>query len=93
MEDANALRQQIKALMVENLMLQVTADEIRDDQLLFGPGSLGLDSVDALQLVVALDKTFGLKIPDPAAAREILRSVNTIVDAVRRETPQSTEPQ
>lgn len=68
--------------MVENLMLQVTAEEIKDDQLLFGPGSLGLDSVDALQLVVALDKNFGLKIPTPAAAKEILQSVSTIAAAV-----------
>ena len=69
--------------MVENLMLQITADEITDDKLLFGPEGLGLDSVDALQLVVALDKNFGLKIPDPAAAKEILVSVNTIAAAVQ----------
>ena len=84
MEDANALKQRIKAMMVENLMLQVTAAEIGDEQALFGPGSLGLDSVDALQLVVALDKNFGLKIPDPGVAKEILQSVNTIADAVLR---------
>ena len=66
-----ALKEKIKSLMVENLMLQITAAEIKDDQLLFGPGSLGLDSVDALQLVVALDKNFGLKIPTPAVAKEI----------------------
>jgi len=83
MEDTSSLREQIKTMMVENLMLQVTAAEIGDDQLLFGPGSLGLDSVDALQLVVALDKNFGLKIPDPAAAKKILQSVNTIAEAVR----------
>jgi len=69
MDDANKLKERIKSMMVENLMLQVTATDIADDQPLFGPGSLGLDSVDALQLVVALDKNFGLKIPDPAAAR------------------------
>jgi len=80
----NALREQIKSLMVENLMLQVTAAEIGDDQPLFGPGSLGLDSVDALQLVVALDKNFGLKVPDPAAAKQILQSVNTIAAAVEK---------
>jgi len=84
MEDATALKQQIKAMMVENLMLKLTAEEIGDDQPLFGAGSLGLDSVDALQLVVALDKTFGLKIADPAAAKQILQSVNTIADAVRQ---------
>ena len=78
------LKNRIKVLMVENLMLQVSAADLKDDQLLFGPGSLGLDSVDALQLVVALDKNFGLKIPDPAAAREILQNVNTIVAAVQK---------
>jgi acyl carrier protein len=82
MEDANALKDKIKAMMVENLMLQVTAAEIGDSLPLFGPGSLGLDSVDALQLVVALDKNFGLKIPDPAAAKAILQSVNSIAEAV-----------
>jgi len=83
MEDANTLKSRIKDMMVENLMLQVSPAEIGDEQPLFGPGSLGLDSVDALQLVVALDKTFGLKIPDPAAARQILQNVNSIVQAVQ----------
>lgn len=76
------LKPRIKQLLVENLMLQISADEIGDEQPLFGAGGLGLDSVDALQLVVALDKAFGLKIPDPAAAKQILQSVNTIAAAV-----------
>ena len=84
MDDPNALKQKIKELMVENLMLQVTTAEIGDELPLFGPGSLGLDSVDALQLVVALDKNFGLKIRDPEAAREILKNVNTITQAVQQ---------
>ncbi|HZR21689.1 MAG TPA: acyl carrier protein [Verrucomicrobiae bacterium] len=84
MDDPNALKQRIKELMVENLMLQVTTAEIGDELPLFGPGGLGLDSVDALQLVVALDKHFGLKIRDPEAAREILRNVNTIAQAVQQ---------
>jgi len=84
MEDVNALKERIKKMLVENLMLQVSAEEIGDEQPLFGPASLGLDSVDALQLVVALDKNFGLKIADPAAAREVLQNVNTIVAAVER---------
>ena len=76
------LKQRIKLMMVENLMLQMAADDIADDKPLFGPEGLGLDSVDALQLVVALDKNFGLKIPDPAAAKQVLESVNTIAAAV-----------
>ena len=84
MDDPNALKQKIKELMVENLMLQITTAEIGDELPLFGPGGLGLDSVDALQLVVALDKNFGLKIREPEAAREILRNVNTIAQAVQQ---------
>jgi len=82
MNNPTELKAEIKRMMVENLMLQSGADQITDDQPLFGPDSLGLDSVDALQLVVALDKNYGLKIPDPEAARTILRSVDTIAAAV-----------
>ena len=84
MVNTATLKQDIKQLMVDNLMLQITADEIGDAQTLFGPGSLGLDSVDALQLVVALDKKFGLKIPNPEAARAILQSVASMTAAVAR---------
>jgi acyl carrier protein len=78
------MKERIKALIIENLMLQVRPAEIGDDLPLFGPGGLGLDSVDALQLVLALDKHFGLKIGSPEEAREILRNVNTIAEAVRQ---------
>ena len=82
MDKTSTLKQAIKQIMVENLMLQVGADAIADDQQLFGPASLGLDSVDALQLVVALDKHFGLKIPDPETARNVLQTVDSIARAV-----------
>jgi acyl carrier protein len=75
---------QIKTMLVENLMLQTPAEEIGDDLPLFGPGGLGLDSVDALQLVVALEKNYGLKISDTAAAKGILQSVNTIFAAIEK---------
>lgn len=82
--DTAALKQDIKRLMVENLMLQVRPEEIGDTQPLFGPGSVGLDSVDALQLVVALDKAYGLKIADSDAARRILHCVDTMAAAVEQ---------
>lgn len=94
-EQNTGLRRQLKELMVENLMLQVTAENIGDQQPLFGPGGLGLDSVDALQLVVALDKHFGLKITDQAVAQQMLASVDTIVAAIeahRRQNPQAGTP-
>jgi len=82
MDNTTTIKQDVRRLMVENLMLQISPEEIGDDQPLFGPGSVGLDSVDALQLVVALDKTYGLKIADPEAARRILQNVNAIVAAI-----------
>ena len=84
MNNPAELKTQIKHLLVENLMLQSQAEEIADDLPLFGPGSLGLDSVDALQLVVALDKNYGFKIPNPEAAKKVLQSVNTIVAALEQ---------
>ncbi|CAN5776660.1 phosphopantetheine-binding protein [soil metagenome] len=82
MADLSELKMQIKQVMVEELMLPQSADEIADDAPIFSPQGLGLDSVDALQLVVAIEKRFGLKMADAAAARETLRSVNTIAEAV-----------
>lgn len=87
MENRDELRRRIKAMMVENLMLQVTAEEIGDQQPLFGPGSLGLDSVDALQLVVALEKNFGLKLADQGIARQVLQSVDAMADAIQHGPP------
>lgn len=80
---SSELNLEIKKMLVENLMLQVSAEEIGDDQPLFGAGSLGLDSVDALQLVVALEKNYGVKISDPQAARKTLQTVNNIVETVQ----------
>jgi len=82
MNDSTELKRQIKLMLVENLMLKISPAEIADDQPLFGPGSLGLDSVDALQLVVALDKNYGLKLSDTEVARKTMQTVNTIAAAI-----------
>jgi len=89
MSDSSELKAQVKRMLVENLMLQVTPEQIGDDQPLFGPGGLGLDSVDALQLVVALEKNYGLKIPDPELARTIMKDVNSIAAAVAMHCPKA----
>ena len=81
MPDAEELKAQIREMLIQNLMLQVSAEEITDATPLFGEG-LGLDSVDALQIVVALDKQFGLKIKDPEVAKQVLQNVNTIAAAL-----------
>ena len=84
MSTTNELKAQIKSMLVENLMLQIAPDTIGDDLPLFGPNGLGLDSVDALQLVVALDKNYGLKISDSQAAKGILQDVNSIAAAIEK---------
>ncbi|MCB1275047.1 phosphopantetheine-binding protein [Prosthecobacter sp.] len=75
-------RQRLKELMISELMLDMTADEIGDDTPLFGPAGIGLDSVDALQLVVMIEKHFGFKMADQDQAKRILQSVNTIAEAL-----------
>ena len=87
MNTSTELKDQIKQLLVQNLMLQITAEEIGDDQPLFGPNSLGLDSVDALQLVVALDKNYGLKLSDAEVARKEMQNVNTLAAAIQKLQP------
>ena len=86
------LRTQIKEMLVKSLMLQTTADQIGNDLPLFGPGSLGLDSIDALELVVSMEKTFGVGVPNSEVAAKALRTVNTIHDYIleKRAAPQST---
>jgi acyl carrier protein len=76
------LRTQIKEMLVKNLMLQTTADQIGNDLPLFGPGGLGLDSIDALELVVSMEKTFGVGVPNSEVAAKALRTVDTIHDYI-----------
>jgi acyl carrier protein len=87
MADEN-LRDAIKTMMVESLMLKVTKDEIRNDMPLFGPEGLGLDSIDALELVVGLEKHFGVKVPNSEAAKQALASVNALHDYVIANRPE-----
>jgi acyl carrier protein len=76
------LRARIKEMMVKTLMLQITADQIADDAPLFGPDGIGLDSIDALELAVGLEKNFGVSVPNAEVAAQVLRSVNSIHDYI-----------
>jgi acyl carrier protein len=72
------IRSELKELLVVNLALEdITPEEIEDDGALFGEG-LGLDSLDAVEIVVLIQRNYGLEIIDEEQARELFQSVNTL---------------
>ncbi|MBK8254262.1 MAG: acyl carrier protein [Polyangiaceae bacterium] len=71
----------VRTLLVERLHVERDPDSIDPDTPLFGTG-LGLDSVDAVEMVVSLEDTFGLKLPDDALGRRVMRTVGKLVDLV-----------
>lgn len=75
-------RQRLKELLIAELMLDLKATDIGDDTPLFGPSGVGLDSVDALQLVVMLEKHYGFKMADQEQAKQVLQSVDSIAQTV-----------
>ncbi len=69
------LKKELKEKIIEQLNLEdITVAEIADDDPLFGDG-LGLDSIDALELIVMLDKDYGIRLSDPKEGRKIFESV------------------
>lgn len=79
------LNRRIKEMLVSSLMLKISPDEIADGTLLFSPEGLALDSIDALELAVALEKHFGVATPSAEVARAAFASVRTIADYIAAE--------
>jgi acyl carrier protein len=77
----NGLHLRIKEVIVRSLRLQMSPAEIADDVTLFGEG-LGLDSIDALELVLEIERTFGVAVGDEETAKRVLRSVNSIAEFI-----------
>ena len=72
----------VKQMIIDSLRIEgMSADEIETDAPLFGEG-LGLDSIDALQLVVAMEKEFGVVVPDAATGSKVFASVRTMADYI-----------
>jgi len=76
------LKTQLKKQIVEFLnLMQVKPEDIKDDEPLFGEG-LGLDSIDSIELIVLLNREYGIDIKDPKEGRKVLVDVNTMVDYI-----------
>ena len=76
------IRERLKVLLIEQLSLEdITPEEIGDDMQLFGEG-LGLDSLDAVEIVVLLQRNFNLEVKDLEKSREVFTSVNTLAEYI-----------
>ncbi len=83
------LKLQIKQALVTSLRLTIEPTEIADDIPLFGEG-LGLDSIDALELVLEIERTFGVTIGDQELGKRVLQSVDSIAAFIEASRTSST---
>jgi acyl carrier protein len=82
LSDHGELKRRLKEAMIERLKFEdMTPEDIGDDEPLF-EGGLGLDSIDALEIVVMLESEFGVKIKNESSARESFRSISTLAELV-----------
>lgn len=78
-----ALKQELKEKIIDVLNLEdIKLEEIKDNDALFGDG-LGLDSIDALELIVMLDKDYGIKLVDPKEGKTIFQSIETMAAYIK----------
>ena len=85
MDNSDAeLRTRVKTMIVQCARLKIQPADLKDDWPLFDKEKgLGLDSIDVLELVVNVEKTFGVQIPDREVGQKVLHSVNTIVEHLK----------
>ncbi|MEY4521037.1 MAG: hypothetical protein RIT10_222 [Bacteroidota bacterium] len=79
------LKEKLKAQIIEQLNIEdMQVTDIDDDVQLFNENGLGLDSIDALELIVLLDSQYGIKIENPADGRMIFESINTMAAYIEK---------
>lgn len=82
------IKNKLKRVIVEELNIEdINPEQIEDEAPLFGEAGLGLDSLDAVELVVLLQKHFGVEIQDMAKGREVFRSITTLADYINANAP------
>jgi acyl carrier protein len=83
---SDELIDQVKQLIIDSLRIEgMSPADIETDAPLFGEG-LGLDSIDALQLVVGMENTFGVVVPDATVGTKVFQSVRTMAEYIAQHT-------
>ena len=77
------LIEKLKAQLIDALNLEeITPEDIDPEAPLFGEDGLGLDSIDALEIILLLDKDYGIKLKNPAEGKQVFYSVKTMADCI-----------
>lgn len=80
-----SLQEELKKHLIEQLNLEdMSPEEIDNDQPLFGDSGIGLDSIDALEIIVILDNEFGVVLDNPEMGREVFKSINTLAEFIEK---------
>lgn len=80
-----SLKEDLKILIVTECEKEIEPNSIKDDDIIFHPQHpLGLDSLDSLQISMALQNSYGIRLVDPKEARRVMQSINTLADHIEK---------
>lgn len=86
----DSLKEDLKKQIIAQLNLEdVQVEDIEDDALLFDGDGLGLDSIDALELIVLLEKYYSIQVTKPEEGKEAFRSINSMAEYIRKRKGES----
>ena len=81
----DSLKNELKLKMIDALNLDgMTPEDIADDAPLFGDEGLGLDSIDVLELIVLMERNYGIRLSNPAEGKQVFRSVAVMADYIEK---------
>ena len=80
-----SLKEDLKILIVTECEKEIEPSSIKDDEIIFHPEHpLGLDSLDSLQISMALQNSYGIRLVDPKEARRVMQSINTLAEHIEK---------
>lgn len=85
-----SLKEELKKHIIEQLNLEdLQVSDIEDDALLFSADGVGLDSIDALELIVLMEKFYGIQVTNPDEGKEAFLTINTMADYIEKRSQEN----